>query len=74
MNDKNQKGPKKKNGRSLSRSAAIRAQQRNQGDAQRVIDQYDLAADSAPNKNNQPKRANQLDDSPRLKIIALRKI
>ncbi|HUC78936.1 MAG TPA: ribonuclease J [Candidatus Saccharimonadales bacterium] len=68
MNDKQnnnktntQAGPS----RNVSRGAAIRAQQRSQGDAQRVLDQYDLAP-STPTV-----RANQIDDSPRLKVIAL---
>ena len=67
MNDKqNNKKPNPQAGSSRnSRGAAIRAQQRSQGDAQRVIDQYDLAPTIAK------VRANQIDDSPRLKIIAL---
>ena len=67
MNDKqnNNKPNNPQAGSRNSRGAAIRAQQRSQGDAQRVIDQYDLAP-------SMPKaRANQIDDSPRLKIIAL---
>ena len=56
------------NGRNVSRGAAMRAQQRNHGEAQRVIDSYDIADNN--NSNNQ-KRANQIDDSPRLKIIGL---
>lgn len=47
----------------------MRAQQRNQGEAQRVIDQYDIASTNAP--KDQKRRANQIDDSQRLKIIAL---
>jgi ribonuclease J len=67
MNDKpNNNKPNPQSGSSRnSRGAAIRAQQRSQGDAQRVIDQYDLAP------TNPKVRANQIDDSPRLKIIAL---
>jgi ribonuclease J len=60
-----QNGPK----RSTSRGAAMRAQQRNQGEAQRLIDQYDLAS-TGPSKESKP-RANQIDDTPRLKIIPL---
>ena len=60
---------KPKNARSGSRGAALREQQRNLSDAQRVIDQYDVAADSNPKA--QTKRANYIDDSPRLKVIAL---
>ena len=67
MNDKqNNKKPNPQPGGSRnSRGAAIRAQQRSQGDAQRVIDQYDLAP------TNPKVRANQIDDTPRLKIMAL---
>jgi ribonuclease J len=57
------------NGRNVSRGAAMRAQQRNHGEAQRVIDSYDIADNN--NSNNNQKRANQIDDSPRLKIIGL---
>lgn len=74
MNDKNnnnlnknqpkQSGPSRK-----SRGAAMRAQQRNQGEAQRVIDQYDIAGASVP--EDRKRRANVIDDSPRLKIIPL---
>lgn len=52
--------------RNVSRGEAIRAQRRNHDDANRIIDQY-LQTD-------QPKparRANLIDDSPRLKIIGL---
>jgi ribonuclease J len=49
-----------------SRGQAVRAQRRSQSDAQRIASQY-LAADS----NAKPKRANVIDDSPRLKIIGL---
>lgn len=74
MNDKPKK-PKNNNRnnlnnrRNVSRGAAMRAQQRNHGEAQRVIDSYDLADTNNPNDNQ--KRANQIDDSPRLKIIGL---
>lgn len=50
-----------------SRSQAVRAQKRTQQDAQRVASQYLTAAES----NTKPKRANVIDDSPRLKIISL---
>lgn len=52
--------------RSASRGAAIRAQKRNQEDAQRIANQY-AAASTEPTK----RRANGIDDSPRLKIIGL---
>ncbi len=53
-------------GRSVSRGAAMRAQKRNQDDAHRIASQYQTA-----NLQNQPKRANVIDDSPRLKVIGL---
>ncbi|HVX48058.1 MAG TPA: ribonuclease J [Candidatus Saccharimonadales bacterium] len=49
-----------------SRGQAVRAQRRSQQDAQRIASQY-VAADTG----NRPKRANVIDDSPRLKIIGL---
>ena len=49
----------------VSRGAAVRAQKRTQLDAQRVANQYMPAA------VNEKKRANFIDDSPRLKIIGL---
>lgn len=50
-----------------SRGAAIRAQRRTQEDAQRIASQYlDAAA-----VQTRAKRANFIDDSPRLKIIGL---
>ncbi len=49
-----------------SRGQAVRAQRRSQQDAQRIASQY-VSADT----NGQPKRANVIDDSPRLKIIGL---
>lgn len=48
-----------------SRGQAVRAQRRSQADAQRIANQYLTA------ENVKPKRANTLDDSPRLKIIGL---
>ncbi|MEI8338507.1 MAG: ribonuclease J [bacterium] len=55
------------NNLTTSRSQAVRAQKRSQQDAQRVASQYLTAAES----NAKPKRANVIDDSPRLKIISL---
>ena len=49
-----------------SRGQAVRAQRRIQADAQRIANQY-LTAENSP----QPKRANFIDDSPRLKVIGL---
>lgn len=61
---------KKSRLRNSSKSAALRAQQRNHGEAQRLIEQYDV---SGANSQNTVKstRANVIDDSPRLKIIPL---
>lgn len=56
------------NGRSISRGAALRAQKRSVQDANRVASQYLDAASTMPNK---PRRANFIDDSPRLKVIGL---
>lgn len=57
------------NGSKISRGAAVRAQKRTQMDAQRIANQYaaanpDLIAQAA-------KRANFIDESPRLKVIGL---
>jgi ribonuclease J len=49
-----------------SRGQAVRAQRRSQQDAQRIASQY-VAADAGA----KPKRANVIDDSPRLRIIGL---
>lgn len=50
---------------STSRSQAVRAQRRSQADAQRIANQYQ-AAESVKSK-----RANVIDDSPKLRIIGL---
>ena len=55
----------KKNNRGSSRGAAIRAQKRNQDDAQRIVNQY------ASSNNDSKTRANLIDDSPTLRVIAL---
>lgn len=55
--------------RTVSRGAAIRAQRRTHDDAQRVISQY--LDTPEPKTEEQPRRANVIDDSPRLKIIGL---
>ncbi len=57
-------GPK----RSVSRSAAIRAQKRNLDDAQRIVNQYSTATTANGEK---PRRANVIDESPKLKVIGL---
>lgn len=51
---------------SVSRGQAVRAQKRTQMDALRVANQYQ-SAENRP----KPRRANMIDDSPRLKIIGL---
>ena len=48
-----------------SRSQAVRAQRRSQADAQRIANQYQAA------EGLRPKRANVIDDSPKLRIIGL---
>jgi len=58
----NQNGDKKPG---VSRGAAVRAQKRAQMDAQRIANQY-IAAPA-----DEKRRANFIDDSPRLKIIGL---
>lgn len=54
--------------RTVSRSAAIRAQRRTHDDAQRVISQY---LDSPVATEEKSRRANVIDSNPRLKIIGL---
>lgn len=51
----------------VSRGAAVRAQKRLQMDAQRIANQYTAAQPVKPEQ----RRANNLDDSPRLRIIGL---
>jgi ribonuclease J len=64
----NQSPPRSNNGLSVSRSAAMRAQKRSQEDAQRVANQYAAAPQASIARE---RRANFVDDSPRLKIIGL---
>lgn len=53
----------------VSRGAAVRAQKRSQADAQKIANQY---AAAAPAQTAKPeRRANFIDDSPRLKVIGL---
>ena len=54
--------------RSASRGEAIRAQRRNMDDVNRMLDQYQTA-DAF--KSEKTRRANELDNSPRLKVIGL---
>lgn len=51
-----------------SRGAAIRAQRRTQEDAHRIANQY---LDASSKQDDGKKRANFIDDSPRLKVIGL---
>ena len=57
-------------GRSVSRGAAIRAQKRSQEDAHRIASQY-LDASNKPQPKQEERRANFIDDQPRLRIIGL---
>ena len=58
--------PERKSG--VSRGAAVRAQKRSQMDAQRVANQFMPAQ---VNEGGDQRRANFIDDTPRLKIIGL---
>lgn len=60
--------PKAAGNRSVSRGEALRAQKRTVADANRIANQYRDAAASGLTK---PRRANLIDDSPRLKIVGL---
>src|SRR5579862_7894389 len=55
-------------GRNVSRGAALRAQKMAVQDANRVANQF---RDASMNQIEAPRRANLIDDSPRLKIIGL---
>lgn len=55
-------------GRNVSRGAAIRAQKRSVQDASRIAGQY---LDASSQSSDRPRRANFIDDSPRVKIIGL---
>lgn len=58
----------------MSRGAAVRAQKRSQADAQRIANQYAAASANPALQQTvqQPeRRANYIDDQPRLKIIGL---
>jgi len=57
-------------GRSVSRGQAIRAQKQSMMDAQRIVSQY-LPAPTNGNAPKEQRRANVIDDTPRLKIIGL---
>jgi ribonuclease J len=81
MNRDNNPAPKRSNprtnnnnrgqtatGRNVSRGAALRAQKMAVQDANRVANQY---LDAATKQPERPRRANTIDDTPRLKIIGL---
>ena len=73
-NNNRNRGPSQNGGNSgggsrASRGAAIRAQKRTQEDATRLVNQYSDA--SGQTVSMDPKRANFIDDQPRLKIIGL---
>jgi ribonuclease J len=61
----NQKNQKNNSGSNASKGEAVRAQRRNQADAQKIINQYQAA-----NPSLNP-RANLIDDQPLLKIVGL---
>lgn len=79
MNNNNKPKPAKqqKNGgngdkRPASRGAALRAQRRSAEDAHRIASQYQTAESNGSNKSGEkPRRANFIDERPRLKIIGL---
>ncbi|MEK7153223.1 MAG: ribonuclease J, partial [Patescibacteria group bacterium] len=64
----NQGGQLKPLTTSVPRGAAMRAQKRSQADAQKIANQY---AAAAPLPDKTERRANFIDDSPRLKVIGL---
>jgi len=70
INNRNNQAPSQDQGapRGVSRGAAVRAQKRSQMDAQRIANQYQAANVS---EDNNRRRANVIDDTPRLKIIGL---
>jgi ribonuclease J len=68
-NNNNNNAKPNNSGLTTSRGAAIRAQRRNQDDANRIMNQYADAANTRP--EDRPQRANVIDDSPRLKVIGL---
>lgn len=65
----------KSNGKKVSRGQALRAQKQAVSDANRIASQYLDASAKASGKTlpagRQARRANKIDDSPRLKIIGL---
>jgi ribonuclease J len=71
----NGNGNGKSNGRNVSRGAAMRAQKQAVQDANRIANQYMDASskqmDIATPNDQQKRRANSIDESPRLKVIGL---
>jgi ribonuclease J len=67
----NRQGKQAKNGRSVSRGEALRAQKRTVADANRIANQYLDASAGQQTTSERPRRANSIDDSPRLKVIGL---
>src|SRR6185312_8567273 len=72
-NNQNQQGqqqnrPMQNSTMTTSRGAAVRAQKRSQMDAQRIANQFMPAPQS---QSQHERRANFIDDSPRLKIVGL---
>ncbi len=57
--------------RPISRGEAIRAQKRSIDDAMRIANQYLDAGSTTQNSEQQSRRANFIDDSPKLKIIGM---
>ena len=66
--DQNQQQQGGGNSSRISRGQAVRAQKRSQMDAQRIANQYTAAV--VPS-GKQAKRANVIDESPRLKVVGL---
>jgi ribonuclease J len=76
MSDNNQtnRRPSRQNNqkkRTISRGEALRAQKRTVADANRIANQYLDASAAIQNTGEKPRRANAIDDSPRLKVIGL---
>jgi len=64
--------PANSGGKKISRGRAIRAQKQAVEDANRIASQYlDASSSTQAKPAGKPRRANQIDDSPRLKIIGL---
>lgn len=69
---KPKQGKPANNGRPAGRGAAIRAQRRSQEDAHRILRQYETkVVKDDDSKSQEKRRANFIDESPRLKVIPL---